>query len=99
MEETSALEKHLKEFVGQKIAIICARYHYWGIVSDVLSGDYPAIKLANPVSVTRSDSSVAQVPEEKHPLASSITVLISAIEMIHQPVWSQGPLPGEDGWE
>ena len=90
----SALD-HISKFVGDKVAIIAARYQYWGIVSEILTD---GVVLANAVSVEASGASSLDVPERTDPINGSVLIMIDAVEIVYQPNWSRGPLPGEEGY-
>jgi hypothetical protein len=82
-----------KKFVGQKVAVLCARYQYRGILSEV-GTDY--LVLAMSTSVERSGISQAVRPEQEDVIGSSIIIKTDAIELFYQPNWVNAPLPGED---
>lgn len=96
IEETVSLLEDLRSLIGEKVGLICARYHYWGIVAGIVENDnFPFVKLANAVSVEQSGPSRADHPQETDPIGSTIRISIGAIEMIHQCNWTRASLPGE----
>ena len=92
---TQELTQHLTSFVGQKIAFLCARYQYRGILAGV-GVDF--VVLANATSVEISGASNNEQPQTEDPIQSSIIVKLDAVELISQPNWARAPLPNEDGY-
>lgn len=84
-----------KQFIGQKVAMICARYQYRGTLSEVLED---CIILSNPTSVEVSGPSNAARPQTEDAIPCSIMIRIDAIELFYQPTWANAPLPGEPGY-
>jgi len=82
----------LKKHVGEKVVIICARYQYWGVLSEV---NDEAIVLAKAVAVESSGSAQADKPQTTDPIGSSIIVMLGAIETFYWPKWVNNSLPGE----
>jgi len=89
------LTHHLQSFIGQKIAFLCARYQYRGILSGI-GVDF--VVLANATSVEISGASTNEQPQTEDPIQSSIIVKLDAVELISQPNWARAPLPNEDGY-
>ena len=81
--------------VGQKVAVLCARYQYRGVVSKVTDD---CLILANSMSVEISGASAATKPEREDAIGGSVTIKLDAIEIFYQPNWSQFPLPNEEGY-
>jgi hypothetical protein len=82
----------LKKFVGQKIAVICARYQYRGILSIVAED---CIVIANATAVETSGISSAAAPQVEDNIGSSIVIKNDAIELVYQPNWCNAKLPSE----
>jgi len=82
----------MREFIGQKVAVLCCRYQYRGRLSQVLDD---CVILANPTSVEVSGPTNADRPTTEDPIGSSITVMKDSIELFYQPNWCHAPLPGE----
>ena len=87
--------EHLKQFIGQRIAVLCVRFQYRGILTEV--GDNYLV-LANATAVEISGSSMAERPNTEDNCNGSITLKTDAIELAHQPKWVYAPLPNEEGW-
>lgn len=83
------------EFTGQRIALLCVRYHYRGILSQV-GKDF--VILANACSVEVSGRAQSETPETEDPIGSFVTIRTDAIEIAWQPKWVNAPLPGEEGY-
>lgn len=81
-----------KDYVGQKVAVLCARYQYRGILSKV--GDNFLV-IANATSVEVSGRSNANAPQTEDAIGGSIVIKTDAIELFYQPNWCNAPLPGE----
>lgn len=90
---TTSQEYH-ESLVGQKVAILCARYTYWGYLSMVLDR---ALVLSDAVCVEQSGAANADRPEIVDPIGSDVEIMTDAIELVFQPNWSQGLLPSEGG--
>ena len=84
------------QYIGQKVAVMAARYQYRGVLSEV-GEDY--IVLSNACSVETSGRSSADRVEVEDAIGGSITIMNGAIELLYQPNWSKAPLPGETGDE
>ena len=85
-----------QNFVGQKVGIICARYHYWGVVSDVTDDPHnPLLTLTDAVAVQQAGGNERDTPESQDPIHGAVHIMVNAIEIIHQVKWTQGALPGE----
>ena len=82
-------------WLSQKVAILCARYNYRGVLS-IVGPDY--IVLSNACTVEISGESNSTTPRTEDPIGSSIIIMKDAIELVYQPNWSLAPLPGEDGY-
>ena len=53
--QRSAVAKHYDQFEGQKVVLFCARYNYWGVLSEVIDDDVnSALVLANAVAVEQT---------------------------------------------
>lgn len=85
--------EHLKPYIGEKVVFICARYQYWGILSEV--GEHSII-LADAVSVEQSGSASAEEPNVADPVHRSVIIKSDAIELMYQPRWCFNKLPNED---
>ena len=72
------------EFQGQNVSFICARYHYYGIVSEV-GTDH--VVLSNVSAIEQSGQAMAPQPTVWDPIPSSITIRFDAIETMFQPLW------------
>jgi hypothetical protein len=81
-----------KKHVGQKIAVLCARYQYRGVVAHVADD---CIVLTNSRSVEISGPSAAPKPEREDDIGGFVVIKLDAIEIMYQPTWSQAPLADE----
>ncbi len=81
-----------EKFKGQKIVMQCARYVYWGRLSEV-GDDY--IILADAVAVEETGPCSGPEPRTVDPIGGSIVVSLDAYEIMMQPEWSKSPLPSE----
>ena len=78
---------------GQKLAVLCARYQYRGVVAHV-GEDF--IVLANARSVEISGPSAKATPEREDDIGGFVIIKHDAIEIAYQPTWSQAPLSFEE---
>lgn len=79
---------------GQKVAVLCARYQYRGILSEIHEDH---IVLANATAVEISGPSNSEKPQTEDAIGGSVVIKTDAIEILYQPRWSQAPIPGFDG--
>lgn len=99
MTKKNVKEKHadfkelMEELVGEKIAIIAARYQYWGVLSEVTAD---AIVMSQAVAVPRSGTASGKKAEVVDPIPNSIFIKSDAIEIMYQPAWVNNPLPGTE---
>jgi len=77
---------------GQKIAVLCARYQYRGVVAHVADD---CIVLTNARSVEISGPSANATPEREDDIGGFVVIKKDAIEIMYQPTWSQAPLANE----
>jgi len=83
---------HLRKYVGDRLAVICARYAYRGDLSAV-GDDY--IVIANATSVEDAGTASAKAPRSEDAINSSIMISLDAVELAFQPTWCFAPLPNE----
>lgn len=84
--------EYVKSFIGQKIAFTCARYHYRGTLSHVMTD---SLVLANATAVEDTGPNNSQAPRTEDPFGGSICVKLDAIELCHQANWVLAKLPNE----
>lgn len=82
--EISSLADRMRSYVGQPIAILCARYWYRGILSEV--GTNYAL-LTNPRAVEVTGSASATTPEREDAIPSDLFVRLDFVEIVCQPSW------------
>ena len=97
-EKVTSKQEYLEQFVGDKVAVICARFQYWGYLSTlVLERErVDGIVLADACCVEQSGASSRKTPEHVDPVGGSLFIACDAIEIVYQPNWSKGPLPSEE---
>jgi hypothetical protein len=83
------LQKTLQQFVGQQLAVLCARFNYRGILSFV-GEDH--LVLAHARAVESSGASSQERPSNEDPIGSSAIISINAIELVYFPNWAYAPL-------
>ena len=79
----------------EKIAILCRRFQYRGILKAVHE-DYLVLDPGMCVEISgmpNEDKPVAEVH-----IPEGIVLPTMGVEIIHQCKWSQAPLPGEPNW-
>lgn len=81
-----------QKFIGQKVAVLCSRYQYRGILSTVAED---CIVLANATAVETSGASLSKAPQVEDNIGGSIIVKNDAIELLYQPTWCAAKLPNE----
>lgn len=82
----------IEEFIGQKIAVICVRYQYRGVLTEV-GTDYIAIGQSTAVEV--SGPCQSERPTTEDIIGGTIFIKTDAIELFYRPGWVEAPLPGE----
>jgi len=80
------------EFLGNKIAALCVRYHYRGFVGEA-GVDF--IRLDHASSVEVSGRAMQKTPETEDDIGGSIYIKADAIELWWQPNWVNAPIEGE----
>lgn len=79
--------------LGEKVAVLCARYQYRGILAEV-GEDY--LNIAQAVAVEVSGRSMSRQATTEDVIGSTVTIMSAAIEIIYKPQWAEAPLPGEN---
>jgi len=74
----------MQAYIGQPLAILCARFNYRGILSKV-GQDYCVLAQAR--AVESSGASSQERPSNEDPIGSSVIISLNAVELIYQPVW------------
>lgn len=74
----------MKEYVGQPVAILCARFNYRGILSKVTDD---CVILAQARAVESSGASSSERPNSEDPIGSSVIISLNAVELVYQPNW------------
>lgn len=87
IEKTKAqtMKDALQAYVGQPLAILCARFNYRGILSTV-GEDF--VVLAQARAVESSGASSQERPSNEDPIGSSVVISLNAVELIYQPNWA-----------
>lgn len=93
MTEPMKLAAKLKQYEGQPVAILCARYWYRGVLKE-LGADYVLLKYPRAVEVTGSAQS--ERPEREDPIPSDLMIRIDFMEIVCQPTWVTHDLSEED---
>jgi len=79
-------------YIGEKVAVLAARYQYRGLMSQV-SDD--VITLANAAAVEVSGPSSGDVPNTEDPINGDVHISLNAVEIVYRPNWVNAPLSGE----
>ena len=74
----------MKEYIGQPVAILCARFNYRGVLSRVADD---CVVLAQARAVESSGASSSDKPNSEDPIGSSVIISLNAVELIYQPNW------------
>lgn len=87
VEKTKAtvMRDALQMYIGQPLAILCARFNYRGILSAV--GD-DFVVLAQARAVESSGASSQERPSNEDPIGSSVIISLNAVELVYQPNWA-----------
>jgi hypothetical protein len=79
----------LSQFVGQPIAILCARFNYRGILSHVAQDH---VILAQARAVESSGASSQERPSNEDSIGSSVIISLNAVELVYWPNWAYANL-------
>lgn len=74
----------LNDYIGQPVAILCARFNYRGILSKVTDD---SVVLAQARAVESSGASSSDKPNSEDPIGSSVIISLNAVELVYQPNW------------
>ena len=77
---------------GKPAAILCARYWYRGVVSEV-GRNY--IHLTNVRAVEVTGAASMERPQTEDPVPSDMLISADAIEQVCQPTWAWFEMPGK----
>jgi hypothetical protein len=75
----------LKDYLGQPLAVLCARFNYRGILSKVTDD---CLILAKARAVESSGASNSESPNSEDVIGSSVVISLNAVELIYQPQWA-----------
>ena len=91
VEKTKAtiMKDALQMYIGQPLAILCARFNYRGLLSTV-GEDF--VVLAQARAVESSGASSQDRPSNEDPIGSSVVISLNAVELVYQPNWCMAPL-------
>lgn len=91
IEKTKAqtMKDALQAYIGQPLAILCARFNYRGILSTV-GEDFCVLAQAR--AVESSGASSQERPSNEDPIGSSVVISLNAVELIYQPNWCMASL-------
>lgn len=79
----------LREYMGQPLAVLCARFNYRGILSKVCDD---CLVLAQARAVESSGASNSERPNSEDVIGSSVVISLNAVELIYQPLWCYSSL-------
>lgn len=74
----------MMDYIGQPVAILCARFNYRGILSKVTDD---CVILAQARAVESSGASNSERPNSEDPIGSSVIISLNAVELVYQPNW------------
>ena len=94
--ELYEFDSRVTDLIGQKIAVLCNRYHYRGILE---SAENYALVLSDATLVEQSGPAAQEVPTSEDPINGSVLVTGHSIELIHQVRWVNAPLPSEEDYQ
>lgn len=88
----------MRALLGKKVAVRCGCYLGTYICRGILSavGD-DAITLTKATTIEVSGPDRSERPQAETEIGISLTIERNAIITVWQPLWSQSPLPGENG--
>jgi hypothetical protein len=80
----------MAKYVGQPLAVLCARYWYRGMVDEV-GKDFITLSHVRAVEVTGPAASQTTQTEDQVP--SDLTISLGAVEQFCQPFWCWANMP------
>ena len=90
----TGFKEFLTKLQGDKAYLVCARYAYRGIVSEV---GWDSLTLANAMAVQETGSPLNKKPVREDPVGLAI-ITFDSIESVTQPPFCMAPLPHEPGY-
>ena len=90
--EAKSFAEVLQHYIGTKVCLCCARYHWRGILA-LANSDSVVLSDATQIDVTGACS--ADKPTSEDALEGDAIIKTDAIETMYQPRFSQAKLPGE----
>lgn len=94
--EIYEFDSRVTDLIGQKIGVLCNRYHYRGILESAENG---LLILSDPTIIEQSGCCQQSRPTSEDPIFTNILIKASSIEMMHQAMFIFALLPGEKGYE
>ena len=88
--EFTGIAGEIEQYVGEPLAILCARYWYRGMVRKV-GQDF--VKLSDVRAVEVTGAATSLVPQTEDPVPSDMTISVGAIEQVCQPAWVWHEMP------
>lgn len=85
----SRMKDALANYMGQPLAVLCARFNYRGILSSI-GEDF--LVLAQARAVESSGASSQERPTSEDVIGSSVIIGLHAVELVYQPQWCFAPL-------
>ena len=85
----SCMKEVLQDYIGQPLAILCARFNYRGILSKVTDD---CVVLAQARAVESSGASNQERPSNEDAIGSSVIISLNAVELVYQPRWCMASL-------
>ena len=90
--ESKVSGEALKRFLGQKCAVLCCRFQYRGVLTEI-GKDYIILADARAVEVSGPCNGAA--PPTEDPIGSSVIIMLGSIEIVYQPNWCMASLSGD----
>ena len=87
--KSTLMRDALAAYLGQPLAVLCARFNYRGILSAV-GNDF--LVLAQARAVDSSGASAQERPSNEDTIGSSVLISLNAVELVYQPNWCFAPL-------
>jgi len=93
LDKVEDFKDFFNQFIGQRVAVMAARWQYRGVVSKVLTN---AVVLSPAMAVEVSGASDSAAPNTEDTVGPFVCIKFDAIEMVYQPNWVNAPIRGED---
>lgn len=77
--------EYFEERVGQRVAILCARYWYRGTIAAV---NHEVVRLTDGYAVEETGSATRETPVQEDQIPGDFLIRVDFVEFVGQPTWA-----------